>query len=90
MIPSMTCYDYCYHVASVIGLMCIEVFGYQTEQAKRYAEKLGVAFQLTNILRDVKNDAGRAGSICPAKIWSVSGMPIRTFWDLYTTNGSSH
>jgi phytoene synthase len=37
--------------------MCIEVFGYETESAKSYAEKLGVAFQLTNILRDVKSDA---------------------------------
>ncbi|HJM42988.1 MAG TPA: presqualene diphosphate synthase HpnD [Nitrospinota bacterium] len=52
-------YRYCYHVASVIGLMCIEVFGYRTENAKRYAEKLGVAFQLTNILRDVRSDAER-------------------------------
>ncbi len=58
-------YDYCYHVASVIGLMCIEVFGYQTEKAKRYAEKLGVAFQLTNILRDVKNDAERGRIYLP-------------------------
>jgi phytoene synthase len=58
-------YDYCYHVASVIGLMCIEVFGYRTDQAKRYAEKLGVAFQLTNILRDVKNDAERGRIYLP-------------------------
>ncbi|MFQ5692084.1 MAG: presqualene diphosphate synthase HpnD, partial [Nitrospinota bacterium] len=58
-------YDYCYHVASVIGLMCIEVFGYRTERAKRYAEKLGVAFQLTNILRDVRPDAERGRIYLP-------------------------
>jgi phytoene synthase len=58
-------YDYCYHVASVIGLMCIEVFGYRTDKAKLYAEKLGVAFQLTNILRDVKNDAERGRIYLP-------------------------
>lgn len=58
-------YDYCFHVASVIGLMCIEVFGYRTEKAKLYAEKLGVAFQLTNILRDVKADAGRGRIYLP-------------------------
>lgn len=58
-------YDYCYHVASVIGLMCIEVFGYETEEAKRYAEKLGIAFQLTNILRDVKSDAERGRIYLP-------------------------
>ncbi|MEE8110824.1 MAG: presqualene diphosphate synthase HpnD [bacterium] len=58
-------YHYCYHVASVIGLMCIEVFGYRTEKTKVYAEKLGVAFQLTNILRDVKPDAGRGRIYLP-------------------------
>jgi len=58
-------YEYCYHVASVIGLMCIEVFGYRTEKAKLYAEKLGIAFQLTNILRDVKSDAGRGRIYLP-------------------------
>ena len=58
-------YTYCYHVASVIGLMCIEVFGYQTPHAKVYAEKLGVALQLTNILRDLKADAERGRIYLP-------------------------
>jgi phytoene synthase len=58
-------YTYCYHVASVVGLMCIEVFGYQTPQAKVYAEKLGVALQLTNILRDLKTDAERGRIYLP-------------------------
>lgn len=51
-------YDYCYHVASVVGLVCIRIFGYRDPRAEKLAEEVGVAFQLTNILRDVKEDAG--------------------------------
>jgi 15-cis-phytoene synthase len=50
---------YCYRVASAVGLICIEIFGYTNPAARDYAEKLGIAFQLTNIMRDVKEDAGR-------------------------------
>jgi phytoene synthase len=50
-------YDYCYKVASVVGLVCIHVFGFELPEAKKYAEYCGIAFQLTNILRDVKEDA---------------------------------
>jgi phytoene synthase len=50
-------YSYCYHVASVVGLVCIRIFGYRDASAERLAEHLGIAFQLTNILRDVKEDA---------------------------------
>ncbi len=49
---------YCYNVASVVGLICIEVFGYDDEAAKQHAIEMGLAMQLTNILRDVKEDAG--------------------------------
>jgi 15-cis-phytoene synthase len=49
-------YDYCYHVASVVGLVCIRIFGYRDPRAEGLAERTGVAFQLTNILRDVKED----------------------------------
>ena len=52
-------YRYCYLVASVVGLVCIKIFGYTDAQAELLAEKTGVAFQLTNILRDVKEDAER-------------------------------
>jgi 15-cis-phytoene synthase len=55
-------YQYCYRVASVVGLVCIEVFGYQDARAKEYAESCGIAFQLTNILRDVRED-GALGRI---------------------------
>ena len=51
--------DYCYKVASVIGLICIEIAGYTDQRAREYAADLGVAMQLTNILRDVREDAER-------------------------------
>jgi 15-cis-phytoene synthase len=53
---------YCYRVASVVGLICIEIFGYQRAATKDYAVSLGHALQLTNILRDLKTD-GRRGRI---------------------------
>jgi phytoene synthase len=52
-------YQYCYLVASTVGLMCIEIFGYRADSTRQYAIDLGIAFQLTNILRDVEEDAGR-------------------------------
>jgi phytoene synthase len=52
-------YQYCYLVASVVGLVCIRIFGYEDEQAEKLAEQTGIAFQLTNILRDVREDAER-------------------------------
>ncbi|MCA0390104.1 MAG: presqualene diphosphate synthase HpnD [Bacteroidetes bacterium] len=48
---------YCYRVASTVGLMCIEIFGYKHRSAQEFAENLGIALQLTNILRDIKKDA---------------------------------
>jgi phytoene synthase len=48
---------YCYHVASVVGLVCIRIFGYTNPEAETLAERVGLAFQLTNIIRDVKEDA---------------------------------
>jgi 15-cis-phytoene synthase len=52
-------YRYCYLVASVVGLVCIRIFGYTDPRAEKLAEETGIAFQLTNILRDVKEDAQR-------------------------------
>ncbi len=52
-----TLYPYCYRVASAVGLCCIEIFGYTDPRAREYAVNLGVALQLTNILRDVHADA---------------------------------
>jgi phytoene synthase len=50
-------YDYCYHVASVVGLTIIHIFGFDSPDALKLAEKCGIAFQLTNILRDIREDA---------------------------------
>ena len=52
-------YRYCYLVASVVGLVCIRIFGYTDQRAEKLAEETGIAFQLTNILRDVAEDAER-------------------------------
>ncbi len=50
-------YRYCFNVASAVGLVCLQIFGFAEERAKEHAEHCGIAFQLTNILRDVKEDA---------------------------------
>ncbi|MCX7872293.1 MAG: squalene/phytoene synthase family protein, partial [Verrucomicrobiae bacterium] len=56
---------YCYRVASVVGLLSIEIFGYKNEKTKEFAVELGKALQLTNILRDVRNDALRGRIYIP-------------------------
>lgn len=55
-------YHYCYRVASVVGLICLKIFGAQAPASETYAVNLGIAFQLTNILRDLKVD-GEGGRI---------------------------
>jgi len=57
--------DYCYRVASAVGLIAIEIFGYTNASARDYAVNLGQAFQLTNILRDVAEDAARGRIYLP-------------------------
>jgi phytoene synthase len=57
--------QYCYLVASTVGLMCRKIFGYRTESTRDYAVNLGIALQLTNILRDVKDDARRGRIYLP-------------------------
>ncbi len=59
--------NYCYSVASVVGLMSIEIFGYRYEETKNYAINLGYALQLTNILRDIKIDKDRGYIYLPAE-----------------------
>lgn len=58
-------YEYCYRVASLVGLVCIEILGYRNPNARMYAINLGIAFQLTNILRDVGEDARRGRIYLP-------------------------
>lgn len=64
-------YSYCYKVASVVGLVCIHIFGFQSPAAHKYAEFCGIAFQLTNILRDIKEDASNGRVYIPEEdLWA--------------------
>jgi 15-cis-phytoene synthase len=56
---------YCYRVASTVGLICVEIFGYRNPRARDYAVELGIALQLTNILRDVPVDLARGRLYLP-------------------------
>ncbi len=58
-------YRYCYRVASAVGLACIHIWGFAHPDAKIYAESAGIGFQLTNILRDLKEDADRGRVYLP-------------------------
>jgi phytoene synthase len=69
-------YHYCYHVASVVGLVCIRIFGYRDSIAEKYAEQLGIAFQFTNILRDVKEDAAMARIYLPQQDLEQFGVTV--------------
>ena len=60
-------YQYCYRVASAVGLVCLKIFGARTPEAQSYAINLGVAFQLTNILRDLKTDGTRGRIYLPTE-----------------------
>jgi phytoene synthase len=67
-------YQYCYHVASVVGLICIRIFGYEDAAAEKLAEQCGVAFQLTNIIRDVKEDAAMSRIYLPREDLAMFGL----------------
>jgi phytoene synthase len=69
-------YGYCYLVASVVGLVCIRVFGYQDGAAEKLAEETGIAFQLTNILRDVREDAERGRVYLPWEDLRAAGAGV--------------
>ena len=58
-------YQYCIRVASAVGLICVEIFGYEDAATREYATALGVALQLTNILRDVPSDLARGRIYIP-------------------------
>lgn len=77
-------YDYCYHVASVVGLVCIRIFGYRDPRAEKLAEEIGVAFQLTNILRDVKEDATLGRVYLPREDFARFNIDVHAL-----TNGSA-
>lgn len=67
-------YQYCYRVASVVGLVCIRVFGYRDPAAEQLAERLGLAFQMTNIIRDVKEDAAMGRIYLPLEDLEKYGL----------------
>ena len=69
-------YQYCYRVASVVGLVCIHVFGYRDPGAEPLAERLGLAFQLTNIIRDVKEDANVGRVYLPEEDLNKFGISL--------------
>lgn len=69
-------YRYCYLVASVVGLVCIRIFGYNDPAAEKYAEETGIAFQLTNILRDVAEDAERNRIYLPLEDLAAHGVSV--------------
>jgi phytoene synthase len=69
-------YRYCYLVASVVGLVCIRIFGYSDPRAEKLAEETGIAFQLTNILRDVAEDAGRNRIYLPLEDLAAHGVSV--------------
>jgi len=67
-------YRYCYLVASVVGLVCIRIFGYHDSRAEKLAEETGIAFQLTNILRDVAEDAAMGRVYLPQQDLQQFGL----------------
>src|SRR5271168_4175962 len=69
-------YRYCYLVASVVGLVCIRIFGYSDQRAEKLAEETGIAFQLTNILRDVKEDVERGRIYLPLDMLHEFGVSV--------------
>jgi phytoene synthase len=71
--------QYCYYVASVVGLVCIRIFGYQDTKAEFLAEDCGLAFQLTNIIRDIKEDASMGRIYIPAEDLARSNLTAANF-----------
>jgi phytoene synthase len=69
-------HHYCYLVASVVGLVCIRIFGYEDRRAEQLAIDTGIAFQLTNILRDVREDAERGRIYLPSDLLHQHGVSV--------------
>ena len=78
---------YCHRVAGVVGLMSAEIFGYRNRQTQKYAHNLGLAFQLTNILRDVREDALRGRVYLPGEDLAAYGVSRD---DLVQGNAGEH
>ena len=78
---------YCYRVASVVGLLAAEIFGYTDRKTLKYAHDLGLAFQLTNIIRDVGEDARRGRIYLPLDELAQFGVHTRDILDAKETEG---
>ncbi|GJQ64150.1 MAG: phytoene synthase [Melioribacteraceae bacterium] len=79
--------EYCYYVASTVGLMCIEIFGYKNKSAVDFAINLGYALQLTNIMRDVKVDAEIGRIYLPSDLMTKFGYSEK---DIFANNYNSN
>ncbi|MGI9035341.1 MAG: phytoene/squalene synthase family protein [Pyrinomonadaceae bacterium] len=77
-------YVYCYRVASTVGLMSSEIFGYEKPETLEFAEALGIAMQMTNILRDVKDDALMGRIYLPQEDLRKFGVTERQIFDNQT------
>jgi phytoene synthase len=84
-------YPYCYRVASVVGLICLKIFKTQSPKAEDYAVNLGLAFQLTNILRDLYSDAQENRVYLPQEDFQRFGYSVESLLDRKSTRlNSSH
>lgn len=83
-------YRYCYLVASVVGLVCIRIFGYSDPRAEKLAEETGIAFQLTNILRDVAEDAERNRVYLPLDDLAEHGVSLQSLLHRESGTPPSH
>jgi phytoene synthase len=77
--------DYCYRVASTVGIACVHVWGFQHERAIEHATSAGIALQLTNILRDLKEDMAHQRIYIPEEDWKEFHCPPET-WGTPTCN----
>jgi phytoene synthase len=80
-------YEYCIRVASAVGLICLHIFGYRNPQSRQYAIDLGVALQLTNILRDVPADLANGRVYIPLEDMRAHGCTERDLCDEVTHAG---
>ena len=83
-------YSYCYRVASTVGLVCIEIYGYDDPRAKEYAESWGIFMQLINIIRDVAEDANRDRIYLPLEDlsrWGITEQDVKSGKELLNHPG---
>lgn len=83
--------QYCYHVAGVVGLLSIEIFGYSNPKTREYAKYLGNALQLTNIIRDIYEDASRERIYIPAdELQNFAVSPSQIYNNNFSTEEQQH